>query len=129
MIRQCEKTSPIVSGIPVADSTLSKRIHARHRLAREPLNAAGVVGQIDSHAPSSPRHSLERSVAPWWQQTTALVRASDVLVFMDREHLLILGTLAVERAHRQADAEFRHPECMGFLMRIGVVIFQACRPL
>jgi protein-tyrosine-phosphatase len=32
-------------------------------------------------------YSLERFAAPSWQQTTAaLVRASDVLVFMEREH-------------------------------------------
>ena len=32
-------------------------------------------------------YSLERYAAPSWQQTTpALVRASDVLVFMEREH-------------------------------------------
>jgi len=32
-------------------------------------------------------HGLERFAAPSWQQTTAaLVRASDVLVFMEREH-------------------------------------------
>jgi len=66
--------SKSVSGLTVMSSGIQTTLNGGVPIARY---AADLL-----HA-----YGLERFAAPFWQQTTpALVRASDVLVFMEREH-------------------------------------------
>jgi protein-tyrosine-phosphatase len=63
-----------VPGLRVSSSGIGTSLHRGIPIAPY---AARVLSQ----------HGLERFAAPSWQQTTAgLVRASDILVFMEREH-------------------------------------------